>query len=106
MWERNALIEATIIVFWVPREIPNMSGFTTNVEFGYWLHSGKVLYGRPNGAPKTKYLDWLYKEDYKKDVHTNLEALLKEAINLANNSYHECNKNILPLEKRIIIEES
>ena len=39
------------ILLW---EIPNMSGFTTNVEFGYWLHSGKVLYGRPDGAPKIK----------------------------------------------------
>lgn len=106
MWERNALLESTIIVFWVPREVPNMSGFTTNVEFGYWLHSGKVLYGRPDAAQKIKYLDWLYKEDYKKDVHKNLESLLKEAVNLANNSYHVGNKSILPLEKRIVIEES
>lgn len=38
-----------------------MPGSTTNVEFGYWVKSGKVLYGRPKDAVKVKYLDWLYK---------------------------------------------
>lgn len=34
-----------------------MPAFTTNVEFGEDLHSGKMLYGRPDGAPKMRYLD-------------------------------------------------
>jgi len=36
-WELEALEEATTIVFWVPRKLPEMPAFTTNVEFGYWL---------------------------------------------------------------------
>lgn len=81
MWERLALTEATLIVFWIPRHLPDMPAFTTNVEFGYWLHTNKVLYGRPDNAEKIKYLDWLYKLDYQEEPYNNLEDLLKEAIN-------------------------
>lgn len=80
MWERNALTNATVIIFWVDRKIPEMAGFTTNVEFGYWLPTGKVLYGRPEGSPKTKYLDWLYKTDYDLEPHNDLRSLLEDAI--------------------------
>lgn len=80
MWERMALTEATVIMFWVPRSLPDMAGFTTNVEFGYWMPTKKVIYGRPNTAKKIKYLDWLYELDYNKKPINNLETLLKEAI--------------------------
>ena len=84
MWEREALIEATVIMFWIPRNLPDMPAFTTNVEFGYWLHSGKVLYGRPNDAEKIKYLDWLYELDYGFKPQDNLSDLLIEAVNKVN----------------------
>lgn len=80
MWEREALSNASVILFWIPRHLPNMSGFTTNVEFGYWLHTGKVIYGRPNDAEKIKYLDWLYEFDYGIKPIDNLEQLLNEVI--------------------------
>lgn len=89
MWEREALTEATVIMFWIPRSLPDMPAFTTNVEFGYWLHSGKVIYGRPDNAKKIKYLDWLYKEDYNKNPINDLDELLRESIILANNLYDE-----------------
>ena len=49
-WERTALLNASVILFWIPREIPDMPAFTTNVEFGYWIHTGKIIYGRPDEA--------------------------------------------------------
>ena len=104
MWEREALTEATVILFWIPRSLPDMPAFTTNVEFGYWLHSGKVIYGRPDDATKIKYLDWLYKEDYNKTPINDLDELLKESIILANNLYDEKDSEILPLNKRKILE--
>jgi hypothetical protein len=60
-WEKEALYRSTVILFWVPRDIETMPAFTTNVEFGYWVAKdpSKIIYGRPNDAPKTKYLDWL-----------------------------------------------
>lgn len=104
MWERIALTEATVILFWIPRELPDMPAFTTNVEFEYWLHSGKVIYGHPDNAKKVKYLDWLYKVDYNKEPFSNIDELLKESINLANELYNEESYEILPLEKRKILE--
>lgn len=81
LWERNALTEAKIILFWIPRKIPDMAGLTTNVEFGYWLHSKKVIYGRPDDAEKIKYLDWLYEFDYNKKPVNDLKTLIAEGIN-------------------------
>ncbi len=104
MWERESLTYATVIVFWVPRELPDMPAFTTNVEFGYWLHSGKVLYGRPSGASKTKYLDWLYGVDYNKKPFEDLQLLLEEASELSNNLYNGEVTEILPLEERKIVQ--
>jgi hypothetical protein len=86
-WEREALTEATVITFWVPRELPEMPGFTTNVEFGYWLHTGKVIYGRPDTAVKIKYLDWLYELDYGKKPINQLEELLRESIKMCEERY-------------------
>lgn len=84
MWERNALTNAKVILFWIPREIPDMIGLTTNVEFGYWLHSGKVIYGRPDNAEKVKYLDWLYELDYNKKPINDLKTSLEEALEKLN----------------------
>ena len=84
MWEREGLTKASIIVFWIPRSLPDMPAFTTNVEFGYWLHSNKVIYGRPDDAVKIKYLDWLYELDYNEKPFNNLDDLLKEAVKKVN----------------------
>lgn len=61
-----------------------MPAFTTNVEFGYWLHTGKVVYGRPDGAEKIKYLDWLYELDYSNKPMNNLQKLLELAVTKTN----------------------
>jgi hypothetical protein len=59
-WELAALERATVVMAWVPRDLETMPAFTTNVEFGTLLHSGKLVYGRPKRAPKTRYLDYRY----------------------------------------------
>ena len=84
MWERIALTESTIIVFWIPRHLPDMPAFTTNVEFGYWLHSGKILYGRPESASKIKYLDWLYELDCGDKPINDMRELLESAVLKSN----------------------
>lgn len=84
IWEREALKKSSVIVFWIPREFPNTLGLTTNVEFGYWIHSKKIIYGRPEKAFETKYLDWLYRNEIKKEPCNKLEKLLKDAIKIVN----------------------
>lgn len=105
-WEREALSNASVILFWIPREFPDMPAFTTNVEFGYWIHTGKILYGRPNEAKKIKYLDWLYKTDTNNEPYTNLEDLLNGSIELANQLGVNNENEILPLGKRLIMKRN
>ena len=103
-WERDALSNASIIVFWIPRSLPDMPAFTTNVEFGYWLHTGKVIYGRPDDAKKIKYLDWLYKTDMNKEPYNNLQELLKDSVEQANTIGVNKHTEILSIEDRKIMD--
>lgn len=79
-WEYFGLENCTKVVVWVPRDLVTMPAFTTNVEFGLYVKSGKMVYGRPDKAPKNRYLDWCYKKHNQLPVYNNLENLLKKAI--------------------------
>lgn len=41
---------------WVPRDRETLPGLTTNAEWGVWQDSGKIVFGAPKGAWKTRYL--------------------------------------------------
>ncbi len=56
-WELKYLNAASTIIFWIPRDITSLPGFTTNVEFGMFLKSGKIVLGYPKEAEKMKYLN-------------------------------------------------
>lgn len=56
-WELEALHSATVVAFWIPREIETMPAFTTNVEFGLFAARRNVVLGAPPEAPKMKYLE-------------------------------------------------
>lgn len=84
-WEHERLNSSKVILFWIPRDLKTLPGFTTNVEFGYHLKSGKIVYGRPDNAPKTKYLDYVYKREYGREPFNNLEESIKYAVDLLNN---------------------
>lgn len=57
-WEWEALGVASCVLFWVPRTLDEMPGFTTNVEFGFMmaLYPKRVILGAPEGAMKMNYL--------------------------------------------------
>lgn len=55
-WELKYLEASTLIIFWIPRDIEHLPGFTTNVEFGMFVKTGKVVLGYPTDAPKMRYL--------------------------------------------------
>lgn len=57
-WEKYYLDNCDIILFWIPRDLKDFPGFTTNVEFGMYLNSGKIVLGYPPNTPNIKYLDW------------------------------------------------
>jgi calcineurin-like phosphoesterase family protein len=77
-WELEGLNRANIIVFWVPRELTHMPAFTTNVEFGAWYMSGKMVFGSPNDAEKMNYLIYVAKREGSLH-HSTLKDTLAEA---------------------------
>lgn len=81
IWERELLAQANIILFWIPRDLQNLPCFTTNIEFGEWIRSGKVVYGRPPEAEKMDYLDYVYNESGKA-IHQNLSSVIRETIGI------------------------
>jgi hypothetical protein len=79
-WEFAGLERCQVIVFWVPRRLPDLMGFTTNVEFGRYIESSRCVYGRPDGAAHTRYLDWLYAKVTGRQPATTLSATLVAAV--------------------------
>ena len=79
-WELTAISRVEKIMFWVPRNLENMPGFTTNVEFGYTigLDEKNIYYGRPHNAPKIKYMDYLYNLYFEREIFNDLEEMVKE----------------------------
>jgi 8-oxo-dGTP pyrophosphatase MutT (NUDIX family) len=87
-WEEKYLNVADCIVFWVPRNLdldskgfPKMAAFTTNVEFGTWQSSGKIVFGAPPEASKNGYLKH-YAEKYNVPVATTLTETLDNALEM------------------------
>ncbi len=81
-WEWTALNRADVIVFWIPRELEKMPGFTTNVEFGRYItmKPESVILGYPDFACKMGYLEYLYNTETKRTGNKTLEDTLKEAV--------------------------
>ena len=80
-WEMYHLSKAAVIMFWVPRNIGELPGFTTNIEFGYWAASGKVVLGFPNYAVKTRYLAELANK-HNIPLHHTLEDTCNTALEI------------------------
>lgn len=55
-WEYQHMKIADKIIFWIPREMIAMPALTSNVEFGEFLHSGKILLAYPPNAQNMIYL--------------------------------------------------
>jgi hypothetical protein len=58
-WETAARAAATVVVFWIPRDLNTLPGFTTNVEFGHDVTTGRVVLGCPPDCPnpeRNRYL--------------------------------------------------
>ena len=82
-WELEHLNKANVIMFWIPRDLKNLPGFTTNVEYGMFLKSGKIVLGYPAGAPKMKYLDMVARMN-NVPVSNDLNETIKIALSILN----------------------
>jgi len=79
-WENNCLNFADCILFWVPRSI-DMPAFTTNVEYGEWMKSGKCVLGFPKDAEKMRYLETKAKDHFV-PVSDSLKGTVKNALKM------------------------
>lgn len=58
-WETDARQRADAILFWIPRDLASLPGFTTNVEFGLDVATGRAVLGCPPDCPnpeRNRYL--------------------------------------------------
>ena len=88
-WEWTGISNATVVAFWIPRDLQDMPGFTTNVEFGLLAATGKVVLGFPDGAPNTGYLKRLA-ERFHVPVYTTLYDTLEAAVRKASAPFGHC----------------
>ena len=86
-WERDALAASDCVLFWVPRELRTMPAFTTNVEFGLWVKTGRAVLGYPAKSPKNRYLGWLAGE-HRVPIHHSLGRTVRAAVDRVTPGAH------------------
>lgn len=80
-WEELCLNLADVILFWIPRELDTLPGFTTNDEWGYWKAKDpmRLVFGTPPNAPKVRYQKY-YAKKYQVPMHETLRATCAAAL--------------------------
>ncbi len=96
-WEHRMLGIADCIVFWVPRNLKTMPAFTTNVEFGLWAESAKVVFGAPQKAPKTNYLRVVAEKTGIPEAHTLRETIAYALQMVGNGALRAEGERYVPL---------
>ena len=77
-WETQMLDLCDCILFWIDREYS--SGLTTNIEWGMYCKSGKVVIGFPKDSAKNRYIEMQCKNYLNLDVKYDLKTLIEDAI--------------------------
>ncbi|WP_275408157.1 nucleoside 2-deoxyribosyltransferase domain-containing protein [Streptomyces sp. SID7909] len=50
-WETEAREQADVVLYWIPRDLETLPGFTTNVEFGLDIAQRNIVLGCPPDCP-------------------------------------------------------
>lgn len=74
-WEHEAINRSDCVLFWVPRDVESLPGFTTNVEFGFLYQLGKIVFGAPRNAHKVRYLEYLCQKEFLPQAQTLSETV-------------------------------
>ena len=96
-WEQNAMERSDIVVFWIPRDLEDLPGFSTNVEFGQKCSNRNIVLGYPEGAPKTKFLQFLAEKNLVKTAHTLEHTLQLTLDELGDGALREGGECQVPL---------
>lgn len=97
-WEKQHLEMADVILAWVPRST-EMPAFTTNVEFGRYITSGKLIYGRPPESPKNRYLDWMYQDHGLGEPYIDMPSIAAAVVGfLGEGAWRSGGERCIPLK--------
>jgi len=77
-WEFRHMSSADVLLFWVPRDMGSLPGLTTNVEFGRFENSGRLVLGAPPEGEHVKYLQ-SFASAYAAPVCATLDASVEAA---------------------------
>ncbi|MEU7153836.1 nucleoside 2-deoxyribosyltransferase domain-containing protein [Streptomyces sp. NPDC045456] len=89
-WETDARAIASAILFWIPRDLKVLPGFTTNVEFGLDVGTGKVVLGCPPDCPdpqRNRYLIYVARRHGAPVCETLRETVSAALAVVAGSSY-------------------
>ncbi|HBO99895.1 MAG: hypothetical protein A2042_01645 [Candidatus Schekmanbacteria bacterium GWA2_38_11] len=93
-WEDEALNRSDIILFWIPRNMKTLPGLTTNIEFGRWERSGKVVLGFPPESDHNRYLSFYADRLFIPQNHTLSETIATAVAKIGEGTLRsggECN---------------
>ena len=102
-WEKQHLEMADAILAWVPRDMnTSLTGLTTNIEFGKYVESGKLFYGRPDNAEHIRYLDWMYANVTGRQPLNSLAALTDEITTYLQQKLDNCDNKVRKAGERYV----
>lgn len=78
-WEKKGLEGSSVILFWIARDKEKLPAFTTNIEFGLYFKSGKIVVGFPKNSYKNQYIQEICSQE---GIHVNetLDATIEQAL--------------------------
>jgi hypothetical protein len=87
IWEDRWMSIVDVILFWVPRDMATMPGLTTNVEFGRYESSGRVVLATPPEAHSVRYLRH-FAQEHGAPVADSLESGVRAAMKMIDGGAH------------------
>lgn len=82
-WDLKAFNRADVIFIYLDRQADNQ-GLVTNVEFGRYFDSGRMVYCRPKSAVFVRYLDTLMMSK-DREFYTEMEEGIEECLDRVKN---------------------
>lgn len=107
-WEHRMLDEATVVSFWVPRHMETMPAMTTNIEYGMFMRTGKLVVGSPANASHMRYWEETcreYRIPYERTLTDTMHAAVIQA-NAATQSERILSRPVAWLGKYVRVEKT
>jgi nucleoside 2-deoxyribosyltransferase/8-oxo-dGTP pyrophosphatase MutT (NUDIX family) len=97
-WELEAMRRSDVLLFWIPAERETFPAYTTRVEFGFQVHSGKVTLGMPRDAYETRYMEKLAQYYHLRPYQTLPETVMAALAKVGEGAARSGAECLVPLE--------